>query len=138
MDTKVARFVPLAIGGLFLFRELLILVMTYSFNVLRYVFPRGIYFDQHLILSLIIFLLKIVFLVGLLYAFKMYSDGKLSQVKAAAGVVLGLHIIRSLVTTISQPWEDKPFIGLLVLPIFLLLVANLVIALTAKNSSAPQ
>jgi hypothetical protein len=137
MNTKIARFVPLAIGALFLIRELLILVSTYSFNVLRYVFPRGIYFDQHLILSFIIFLLKILFLVGFLYAFKMYSDGNLSKVKVAAGVLLGLHVFRSIVTTISQPWEDSAFIGLLVLPIFLLLIANLVLALTAKNPSAP-
>jgi hypothetical protein len=137
MDLKIAKFVPLAIGGLFLIRELLILVLTYSFNVMRYVFPRGIYFDQHLIFSFIIFLLKILFVVGLLYAFKMYSDGSISKVKAAAGVVLGLHVFRSIVTRISQPWEDEPFLGLLVFPIFLLLVANLVIALTAKNPSAP-
>jgi hypothetical protein len=139
MDIKLAKFAPLALGGLFAFRELLTLVITYRFDVLYYLFSGdGLYFGPDQIILFFVFLLKIAFVLGLLYEFKLYTISKISQVKLVAGALVGLYFLRALVSTLMVGRWDAGFIRLLGVLVFLLVIANLVIALTAKDPSAPQ
>ena len=139
MDIKLAKFAPLALGGLFVFRELLTLVFSLRFDVIRYVFPGGFYISFWAFLSLIAFALKIVFVLGLLYQYKMYTERNISKVKMLAGALIGLFLIRYIVSSLVGYWYyDDTFVRLLTIPSFILLIANSVIGLTAKDPSAPQ
>ena len=139
MDIKFAKFVPLALGGLFVFRELLTVVFSLRFDVIRYVFPDGFYVSFWSFVVLIAFALKIVFVLGLLYQFKMYTERNLSKTKMIAGALVGLFLLRSVLSRVNGYWYfDPSFVRLLAVPIFILLIANLVIALTAKDPNAPQ
>jgi hypothetical protein len=139
MDIKLAKFAPLAVGGLFLFRELLSLVFSLRFDVIRYVFPGGFYISIWTFFSLIAFALKIVFVLGLLYQFKMYTEGNISKIKMLSGALVGIYLLRIIASSIVGDWYyEEQIVGLLSIPVFLLVVANLVIGLTAKDPNSPQ
>jgi len=139
MDIKLAKFAPLTVGGLFLFRELLSLVFSLRFNVIRYVFPGGFYVSIWTFLALIAFALKVVFVLGLLYQFKMYTERNTSKIKMLAGALVGIYLLRVITSSLAGNWYyEEQIVRLLAIPVFLLLIANLVIGLTAKDPSAPQ
>ena len=139
MDIKLAKFAPLAVGGLFLFRELLSLVFSLRFDVVRYLFPAGFYISIWTFLSLIAFALKIVFVLGLLYQFKMYTERNIPKIKILAGAIVGIYLLRVVASRIVGDWYwVDQIVALLSIPIFLLLIANLVIGLTAKDPNSPQ
>ena len=137
MDIKIAKFIPLALGGVFAVKELLTLVITYQFNLEYYLFIDGFYVDPVLVIYLVMLLLKLAFFLGALFQFKLYSDSKVSQVKVVAGILVGVYFLRSALTALFEGRPQGGIVALLSALTFILLIANLVVALTAKNPSAP-
>ena len=137
MDLKIAKFIPLALGGVFVVKELLTLVITYRFNLEYYLFVDGFYVDPVLIIYLVMLLLKLAFALGALFQFKLYSDSKVSQAKIVAGILVGVYFLRSAMSALFEGRPHGGIVTLLTTLTFILLIANLVVALTAKNPSAP-
>ncbi len=138
MDIKIAKFIPLALGGVFAVKELLTLVFTYQFNLEYYLFVDGFYVDPILIIYLVMLLLKLAFALGALYQFKLYSDSKVSQVKVVAGILVGVYFLRSAMSALFEGRPQGAIVTLLSGITFILLIANLVVALTVKSSGTPQ
>ena len=139
MDIKLAKFAPLAVGGLFVLHEFLILVFGLRFNVFRYVFPEGLYISIWPFISLIAFALKVIFVLGLLFHYKMYTERNISKSKVLAGILIVIFYLQIIPSALLGNRYYIPFfIRLLELPLLILLIANLIIALTARDRSAPQ
>jgi F0F1-type ATP synthase assembly protein I len=82
-------------------------------------------------------LLKLAFALGALFQFKLYSDSKVSQAKIVAGILVGVYFLRSAMSALFEGRPQGLIVTLLTTLTFILLIANLVVALTAKNPSAP-
>ncbi|CAB4338994.1 unannotated protein [freshwater metagenome] len=139
MDIKLAKFAPVAVGGLFLFRELLSLVFSLRFDIVRYLFPADFYIGIWAFLSIIAFALKVLFVLGLLFQFKMYIEGNISKIQMVAGALVGIYLLRVIASFMVGNWYyEEPIVSYLAIPVFLLVIANLVIGLTAKDPNSPQ
>jgi hypothetical protein len=138
MDIRILKFAPLAVAGLFTFKELLSLVVTFRFDLIYYLFPDGLYFDPIQVIYLFILLLKVAFILGLLYQFKLFTESKITHVKIAAGAVAGIYVFRGLTTTLVWGRSDRGFVTFVGILVFLAVIANLVLALITNDPNTPQ
>ena len=69
----------------------------------------------------------------------MYTERNIPKIKILAGAIVGIYLLRVVASRIVGDWYwVDQIVALLSIPIFLLVIANLVIGLTAKDPNSPQ